>query len=605
MAAILSVEQLKQVYGSRTLFENINLVINEGERVGMIGPNGSGKSTLLKILAGLEVPTEGTRSLRKNARVGYLAQEDRFPPDATVHDALLDALRDEPIEDHERYVRAEIQLSRLKFPDPSQRVASLSGGWKKRLAVGRLLARQPDMLLLDEPTNHLDLDGIEWLEQLLRGESFTFLVVSHDRYLLESTCDRIIELNAAYPQGYFSINGNYSQFLEKKDEFLEGQQRQQQSLAGKVRREVEWLRRGAKARTTKAKYRIDEANRMQSDLADLKNRNAQGRKVAVDFTSSERRSNKLIVAKEIAVRYGDRTLFSHLTFHLEPKQKLGLLGTNGSGKTTLLKLLNDQAAPHEGTVRRGEGVRVALFDQNRAQLDPNSLLRDALSPSGDQVMFQGKPLHIEAWARRFLFRSEQLDLPVSFLSGGEQARVLLARMMLVPADVLMLDEPTNDLDIPSLEVLEQSLIEFPGAVVLITHDRYLLEQVATSILGLDGQGGFGFYPSYEAWQEARQAAEQAKRPATPAPKPAKSVAAPAAGRSKGLSFKEKKELETMEQEIQATEERVETLQQGMSDPAILNDHVRMQEQCRLLDEAHARVEQLYARWQELEQKQSG
>lgn len=598
MGALLSCENLRQAFSARTLFEGINLVINEGERIGMIGPNGSGKSTLLKILAGTKTPTDGTRSLRKNARVGYLAQMDEFRPGATVRSALLDASHDESIEDHERYVRVETQLSKLQFVDAEQPVAALSGGWRKRLAIGCVLVQAPDLLLLDEPTNHLDLDGIFWLEQLLKGASFTYLVVSHDRYLLQNSCDRVIELSAVYPQGSFSVDGNYSRFLEKRAEFLDGQARQQQSLASKVRREVEWLQRGPKARTSKAKYRIDEAGRMQADLADLQNRNAQARRAALDFTSSERRANKLLAVLNVSKSMGDRALFSGLSFHLEPGQKLGLLGTNGSGKTTLLRLLTGQLQPDQGEVRRAEGVRVALFDQNRAQLDQNELLRHALAPTGDQVVFQGKPVHIEAWARRFLFRSQQLDLPVSHLSGGEQARVLLARMMLEPADVLMLDEPANDLDIPSLEVLESSLNDFPGAVVLITHDRYLLEEVSTSILGLDGAGGFGFYVSYEHWLEARQAAEAARRP-TEKVKPSK-PAQPAAAKRKGLSFKEKKELESIEGDIHAAETQVALIQQTLEDPAVVANHVRLRDQCQALEAAQARVNQLFARWEELE-----
>lgn len=605
MAALLSGENLRHAYGSRTLFAGINLVVNEGDRVGMIGPNGSGKSTLMKILAGIETPTEGSRSLRKNARVGYLAQEDRFAEGATVRSALFDAVADEPIEEHEKYTRVEVQLGKLQFADAEQPVSALSGGWRKRLAVGCMLVRAPELVLLDEPTNHLDLDGILWLEGLLRNSTFSYLVISHDRYLLENACDRVIELSAVYPLGSFGVDGNYSRFLEKRAEFLDGQARQQQSLASKVRREVEWLKRGPKARTTKAKYRIDEAGRMQSDLADLANRNAQGRRVNVDFSASDRRANKLLALKDVEKSFDGRQLFSGLSFHLEPGQKLGLLGTNGSGKTTLLKLMTQQIEPDAGTVKKAEGARVALFDQNRAQLNPADLLRRALAPTGDQVVFQGKPIHIEAWCRRFLFRSEQLDLPLSQLSGGEQARVLLARMMLEPADVLMLDEPTNDLDIPSLEVLEQSLLEFPGAVVLITHDRYLLEQVSTSLLGFDGQGGFGFYVDYEQWLEAREQAAESRRQAEAAVrKPVKAVVAstPQQNKRKGLSFKEKKELETIESDIHSAEEKVAEIEKSLSNPQVIADHVRLQTQCVALEQAQAKVVQLFARWEELEAK---
>lgn len=608
MAALLSGEGLRHAFGPRTLFEGIQLVINEGDRIGMIGPNGAGKSTLLKILAGLEMPSGGACSTRRGLRVGYLDQMDRFPADATVRSSLWDALADDSLAEHQKHARVETQLGKLEFPEPEQPVAALSGGWRKRLALARLLAREPDLLLLDEPTNHLDLDGILWLERLLQGAKFSFLLVSHDRYLLENTCTRVIELSAVYPKGSFGVTGNYSRFLEKREEFLAGQARQETSLASRVRREVEWLQRGPKARTTKAKARIDEAGRMQSELSELKTRNDQGRRVAVDFTATDRRANKLLALDGVTKALGGRRLFQNLSFHLEPGQKLGLLGANGSGKTTLVRLLAGSLEPDGGAIKRALGVRVALFDQNRAKLNPSDRLRDALAPShADQVIFQRKNIHIEAWARRFLFRSEQLELPLSSLSGGEQARVLLARMMLEPADLLMLDEPTNDLDIPSLEVLEESLIEFPGAVVLITHDRYLLERVATSLLGLDGAGGFGFYPDFESWIEARRRAVEANKLPRGAPKRGKSPGfSPATGpvKRKGLSFQEKQEWERIEEDILAAEESVAGIQNKLADPAVIADHVRLQEACAALDRAQVEVNRLYARWAELEAKQA-
>lgn len=603
MAALLSTENISQTFGARTLFHGINLSLNEGERVGMIGPNGAGKSTLLKILAGLETPTEGTRSLRKGARVVYLPQEDVFSPEETVRSSLLNALSNERLEEHEKEVRVEKQISRLEFSDPEQNASSLSGGWRKRLAICRLLVLEPDLVLMDEPTNHLDLDGIFWLEGVLAATNLTFLAVSHDRYLLENSCDRIIELSAAYPQGSLSIDGNYSKFLEKREQFLAGQAQQQQSLANQVRREIEWLRRGPKARTTKAKYRVDEAGRMQQELADLRTRNSQNKRVDVDFSASDRRSNKLINLKNVSKSLGGRKLFGGLSVVLERGQKLGLLGANGSGKTTLVKLLTGEMTPDEGSIERGEGIRVALFDQNREQLDLSITLRQALAPDGDQVYFQDRRIHVAAWSQRFLFRPEQLDLPLSQLSGGEQARVLLARMMLIPADVLILDEPTNNLDIPSLEVLEDSINEFSGAVVLITHDRYLLERVSTGLLGLDGQGGFGLYTDFEHWKGARDEAKQ--KSAVKVEKPAKPMKSALPTKSKGLSYKEKKELETMESDIHTAEELVAELQKRVEDPAIVSNHVKLAEACKVLEEAQARVNQLYARWEVLEAKQSG
>jgi ABC transport system ATP-binding/permease protein len=603
MAALITAENLRQTFGSRTLFEGVQFSINDGDRLGMIGPNGSGKSTLLKVLAGLETPSDGLRTVRKNLRIGYLSQADAFDPGDTVRSAVQRAAEHLPLDPHERSTLAEIQIGRLEFPDPDQRAVDLSGGWRKRLSIACTLAGQPDLLLLDEPTNHLDIEGIAWLEKTLLASGLAFLVISHDRYLLEQICNQVIELNGMFPQGSFRVDGNYSKFLEKRAEFLDGQLRQQQTLANKVRREVEWLRRGPKARTTKAQARIDRAGQLIDSLAESKSRQAENKRVAIDFTSSQRRSNKLIQLRGVSKSMGGKPLFAGLDLFLERGERLGLLGANGTGKSTLLKLITAQTDPDEGSVVVGEGIKVALFDQNRAQLDLSQPLRTALAPTGDHIVFQGKPLHIEAWSKRFLFRSEQLDLPLSSLSGGEQARVLLARMMLTPADVLLLDEPTNDLDIPSLDVLESSLLEFPGAVVLITHDRYLLEQVSTSILGLDGGGSFGFYPDFDRWTQAKESAARAPRVEKSATKVAPTASKPA-NKGKGLSFKEKQELVGIEPAIHQAEAEASQIQASLSDPAIMADHVRLHEQCEALEIVQAKISQLFARWEELEAKQN-
>jgi ATP-binding cassette subfamily F protein uup len=602
MAAILSCENLRQTFGSRTLFEGIQFSINDGDRMGMIGPNGSGKSTLLKILAGTETPSEGTRAARKNLRIGYLSQADAFQENDTVRSALIRAADDLPIDSHERIVQVDAQISRLEFTDANQAVKDLSGGWRKRLSIACTLIRSPELLLLDEPTNHLDLEGISWLERTLVASSLSFLIISHDRYLLERICNQVIELNPIFPMGSLRIDGNYSKFLEKRQKFLDGQLRQQQTLANKVRREIEWLRRGPKARTTKAKSRVDAAGQLIDNLAEMKARQAENKRVEIDFSASDKRSNKLISLKGVSKTMGDGPLFSNLSLHLERGQRLGLLGANGTGKSTLLRIMTREVSPDAGQIIVGEGIKVALFDQNRAQLDLSQSLRDALSPTGDHVLFQGKRLHIEAWSKRFLFRSEQLDLPISSLSGGEQARVLLARMMLTPADVLLLDEPTNDLDIPSLDVLESSLLEFPGAVVLITHDRYLLEQVSNSILGLDGAGEFGYYPSFEAWEEAKAAAASNRKEKPETRSPARPLSSP---KNKGLSYKEKNELAGIEPAIHALEEEASQIQARLAEPAVMADHVRLQRECQALEEVQTKIAQLFTRWEELEAKQAG
>jgi len=600
MAHLLSCDTISKSYGLRPLFHGISFGIDEGERLGLIGPNGSGKSTLLQILAGMDAPDEGEVTMRRGLRLGFVPQVDVFPEGAMVESVLLDALADSPLDAHERRVRADVMMGKMEFLDSSQPAAALSGGWRKRLALARALVTEPEVLLLDEPTNHLDLEGILRLERLLLEAPFACIVVSHDRYLLERVADRVVEISRAYPGGFFNAEGRYSDFLLKREELEQGQQSRQQALQSMVRREVAWLQRGARARTTKAKGRIEDAGLLMAELAETQERNAQHRAVQIDFTAGGRRTKKLLTIKGLEKSLGGRTLFRGLELELLAGMRLGLLGPNGSGKTTLLRLLAGELEPDRGTVWHAENLRIVTFEQHRRALDPRLTLRQALSPTGDQVDYRGQAIHVTAWAKRFLFTPEQLPLPVSELSGGEQARIYIAELMRQPADVLILDEPTNDLDIPSLEVLEASLADFAGTLVLVTHDRYLLDRLCTGLLALDGRGAAEPYADYAQWEN-----KQAERDAAPRPTPAKPVAPPRPSTPKTpklLTWREERELEGMEAAIQAAEAEVSTALQAMQDPAVLADHQRLHEWSLEHHAAEQRVDTLYARWGELEEK---
>ena len=594
---LLTGRNLSKSYGPRLLFSGITIGLAEGERIGLIGANGSGKTTLLRIFAGLEQPDEGDLIARRQLRVGYVPQEDLFHEQRSVLDTVADGV-DDHLDEHERHLRAAILLDRAGFSETAQPAAALSGGWRKRLAIVRQLAGEPELLLMDEPTNHLDVEGIRWLEMLIAAAPFATLTVSHDRRFLESVANRIIEIGRQYPDGFLSHTGRYSDFVEKRDAFLAAQQGRQQALASGVRREIEWLRRGAKARTTKAKGRIQRADAMMSELAELRTRNTAQGAAGVEFTSSQRKTRKLLELQRVAKSLGGRELFRDVSLVLSPGTKLGLLGPNGSGKSTLIRLITGEIEPEAGEIIRADGLRIVLFDQHREQLDPEQSLRRALAPTGDNITFQGQSMHVAGWAKRFLFRAEQLDLPVKELSGGEQARVLVARLMLREADVLILDEPTNDLDIPTLEVLEQSLEDFAGALVLVTHDRYLLDRVSTEIMALDGKGGakpFADLTQWERWREEQEQADSAAKKAAEAPKPR----APASAK-KRLNWNEQRELEAMEQAILAAEERAQALHAQVADPAVMADRDRMHTACEQLGAAQQEVERLYARWAELE-----
>jgi ATP-binding cassette subfamily F protein uup len=603
MAFLFRCDSLGKSYGSRQLFRDISISFEDGERTGLIGPNGSGKSTLLKILAGLEQTDEGTLTIRRNIRLGYVPQADVFTAGATVRDVLRSSGTPDGVDEHDMDVKAAILMDKIGFNDPDQEADSLSGGWRKRLAIARQLIRDPDVVLFDEPTNHLDLEGIEWLERVLATAPFAFLLCSHDRYFLQATTNRTVELSTAYANGFLSVPSPYTEFLVKKEEYLVAQASLETSVAGKVRRELEWLSRGAQARSTKAKGRIQQAGELVDELKELKTRNTRQGAAGVDFVGSERQTRRLLAAEKVSKKMGDRLLFKDVGFTLGPGDKLGLVGPNGSGKTTLIKLMTNQLQPDSGQFRRADGLRVVVFDQARQALEQNQTLKQALSPGGESLQFRGQTIHVSSWAQRFLFRSQQLDMAVRDLSGGEQARILIARLMLQPADVLILDEPTNDLDIASLEVLETSLADFPGALVLVTHDRYMLDRLATEMLGLDGKGNAAIYPDRNQYERARLAANKAAAKAekaqaspvsnTPKPKP------------KGLSYMEQREWDAIEEVILAAEVASEKAQMALGAEDVMADRKKMLVAAKVASEAQAAVEKLYARWQELDAKKNG
>jgi ATP-binding cassette subfamily F protein uup len=600
MSFLLSCQSLTKSFGRRPLFRNISLGVGDGERVGLIGPNGAGKSTLLKILSAQEKPDEGSVSTRRGARIAYVGQADHFPEGAAIHSTLAEAAGPGLHED-EALLKVQVFLAQIGFPAEDAPLASLSGGWRKRVALARALIQEPDLLLLDEPTNHLDIQGILWLEETLRRGAFAAVVVTHDRYFLDNVATRMVEINRAYADGFLSFSGAYSAFLDQKAAYLAGQERLQDSMETQARREVAWLRRNPQARTTKADYRIREAHKLLDDLADVKQRNAEGRPIDVDFNATRRKTRELLVAKEVSRSIEGRTLFRDVSMTLTPGAKVGLAGPNGSGKTTLLRVLTGDLPSETGSIARADGLRVVYFDQHRAPLNPSDSLRNALSPSGDTVNYAGRSMHVAAWAKRFLFSTEQLEMPVAALSGGEQARVMIARLMLQPADLLILDEPTNDLDIPSLQVLEESLEEFPGAILLVTHDRYLLDRVSTQVLALDGEGGAAWFADYAQWEDALRARQEAaRRPAAKTERPA-GAAAPSAPR---LTASERKELSRMEESIMAAEARVEEIQRSLGDPAVATDPAKLQQAWEEQQKAQEAVTHLYARWEELEARRA-
>ena len=687
MPPILNAQSVTKQFGAKPLFKDISLTVEDSDRIGLIGPNGAGKSTLLALLAGQVEPDSGELAVRKRARAAYVPQDSRFAAGLSVRQVLENALAAANVNEAEREGRLRELAGRAGFADLDAEAASLSGGWRKRLAIVEAMVIEPDVMLLDEPTNHLDLAGIEWLEELLANSPFAAVTVSHDRYFLESTSSQIVELNRIFADGLFRVKGTFSRFLEEKQAYLESQSRQQESLRNRVRTEIEWLRRGPKARTTKSKARIDTANAMIGQLASMDSRTTVN-SVGIDFEASMRKTKRLVefdnvtcaipadattdepvapVSGPAEVRASGphrgslvtghdvprspatgpsrrggfsradattkiagalaptnapapRTLFTGLNFILKAGMKVGLVGPNGSGKTTLLRLLRGEIEPAAGTIKRAEALRLVYLSQMR-DLDESLTLRRALAPEGDGVNYQGRIIHVASWASRFLFTGEQLNQPVRNLSGGERARVLIAKLMLEPADVLLLDEPTNDLDIPSLEILEDNLLEFPGALVLVTHDRYLLNRVSSIVLGLDGRGSIAQFADFAQWedwlaeQDAAQSSAQnaaqsgktqrradgsvsAKQSQANSSNPANS----ASSAKKKLSYLEAREFAIIEEKVEESDARLHAARERVEHPEIASDAAALQQALAELDAAQHESDALYSRWAELTEK---
>lgn len=609
MSEILATYQnLSKSYGADTLFQGFNFSIFKNQKIGFIGPNGVGKSTLLKVLSGIDEADTGNTSLKKGTKRVYLPQNETFPQEKTISQILEDTLTQNHIEEADKLYLISFYLTEGGFENPDQKVKELSGGWKKRLSIIKALIQEPDILFLDEPTNHLDLKGILWLENLLKKKNITYLLISHDRYFLNKTTNEIIELNPIFKDGYFKSDGNYDDYLKNKEHFIQEMQNKEANLKGKLKHELEWLQRGAKARTTKAKSRVQNAHALIESYKDIKKQNRSSQKMNLDFEYSNRNTKKLIELIKVHKSFGEKNILENFNLKISPNMKIGLLGHNGTGKTTLLKLMTKELEPSTGTVKHADFLKMSTFDQNRTIKDPNEPLRHIISNTGDTIVYQDKPLHIISWAKKFLFEPDQLDQPIKTLSGGEQAKALLARVMLEPADVLFLDEPTNDLDIPSLEALEDSLDLFPGAIVFVTHDRYFLEKLATHIIGFHNNGEVHIYSDFQQWDTAEkqsQSTEETKNLKTTKTETEKAAPTKNNKNPGKLSYKYQRELDMMEENILNAESHLEGLQQKLNQSQQNLNHSELQDLCDQITKSQEKVNQLYSRWEELENMKNG
>jgi ABC transport system ATP-binding/permease protein len=640
-------------FGSRTIFDGLTLTLGEGERVGLVGVNGSGKSSLMRILARAAPPDRGEVQLRRGALVTYLPQEPSFPSGATVaselevaraplraaldahaslsarlaaeadpatHDRLLAELaaasdRVEHLGGWDTAHEARRLLDRLGVTDWDRPVAELSGGARKRVAIARALLTHPDLLLLDEPTNHLDADTVDWLEEEIDRLEGALLLVTHDRYFLDDLVDRMVEITPG--GGVASFPGNYEAYLEAKLEAEENAAVAHHKRERWISEELAWLRRGVEARRTKSKARIERARRLMAERGP-----ARPKVAAFRVAAPPRLSHVVIEAREIAKRFDGRTVLDGVSFTLGRGERVGLVGPNGAGKTTFLRVLLGELAPDAGEVVTGKRTKVAYYDQQRTRLDPEVTLYEAAGggppdrAGEDFVELSGRKVALRDYLDDLLFPVAMQRLRVKALSGGERNRLLLAKLFLEGANVLALDEPTNDLDLVTLSVLERLLLDFDGSVLLVTHDRYFLDKVATAILAFEGEGRAVRYPgNYEMYRTLRDQADAARRAEAAPGRPERAAPAPAAAppadgvraRKPGkLSFKEQRELEGMEQAILEAEARKAELEAALSDPATYQrDGAGVARRREDLDGATAEVERLYARWQELEALRGG
>ena len=599
MTQILNVRSIEKSYGNNTLFSNLSFDLKQKEHLGLIGMNGSGKSTLLKIICNKAQPDFGEFNLKTNTKCLYVPQKENLDQEKTVLENLSIEIKKYVHDEKELTKAVKRALGTGKFDDADQKCESLSGGLQKRLAITRAIACEPDLLLLDEPTNHLDINGILWLEKLLKNAKFSFIVVTHDRYFLNMVCNNIMELGKQYPDGFLRVKGNYTKFKKERLNFIHAQKQQQASLSSKMQREDQWLKQGAKARTTKAKYRINQAEDLREELYNIKSRNKETSTVDIDFSATGRQTKRLVTVSNIEKSFKGKQIFKSITLNLMKNSCLGVVGENGSGKSTLINILAKKSEPDFGKINWVENLKIGFLDQQRLNLDPEITLKQAISPTGkDSITYKNRTIHIVTWAKKFLFSPQDLDMPIKRFSGGEKAKILIAKLMLEPADLLLFDEPANDLDIPSLEILEQSISEFPGAVVIVSHDRYFLEKVSDQILYLDGEGNHKIVAGYDQILKDKKRKQDNQKI-----KKIKKNKIKTNSKIK-FSFNEKFELEHIEEKILEIESNIKKLEKSISDPIIIANPVKLAEYCSQLQQEKEKTDKLYERWDELETKKA-
>ena len=615
---ILTAMELSVSFGQQIILDNASLSIHLGDRIGLVGRNGSGKSTFLKIISGLSESDSGKVAKQKDLIVGFLPQEFTLNEEQTVYENILsgadrinqivdeyeklpfDSIKREELEKKINLLdgwninnRIDYLIKSLHVPDSNSTVANLSGGEKRRVALAHALIAQPELLILDEPTNHLDTDSIEWIENFLKSYKGTCIFVTHDRYFLDRISNRIVELSNGK---FYSHNGNYTDYLINKAErqsILANEEKKRQNF---LRRELSWVVRGPKARGTKSKSRLDK-------YYEVLNKKNTGKEINVELVipESEKLGNKILNLKNVEVKLGSKTLIKDLSFMFNQGRKIGVVGKNGIGKTTLLKTILGELKPTKGIIEIGEKTKFNYIDQNRILLNDNNTVLEAIGEGSEVIRFGNREMTVWTYLRRFLFTDDRIKTKVGRLSGGEKSRLTLAAILKNGGNFLILDEPTNDLDLPTLRILEEALIEFDGCLIIVSHDRYFLNRVCNGIFAFEGDGKVYFSEgNYDYYLGKKKGRVESKAVDN------KKINYKPKLRVKKLSWKETKELETIEEEIIIAEEEVTKLENIFSS---VDFHIKysnnITELTQQFEAAKLKVKNLYDRWEELEKLKNG
>ncbi|HKI79963.1 MAG TPA: ABC-F family ATP-binding cassette domain-containing protein [Ignavibacteriaceae bacterium] len=617
---ILTALELEVHYGEQVILDKASLTIHENDRIGLVGRNGAGKSTFLKIISGLLLTDSGEVAKRKNLVVGFLSQEFTLDEALNVYENILCGAEAETnlIKEYERTPfdapnkhhleetilqkdswnlekRINVLIRSLDAPEAERNIITLSGGEKRRVALCRALISKPDLLILDEPTNHLDTKSIEWLENFLASYKGTCVFVTHDRYFLDRIANRIVELSSG---NFFSHQGNYTDYLINRSERQAIKEVEEHKRQVFLKRELEWVRRGPRARRTKAKSRLDnfyELSAQTNDEVELD--------VELIIPPAERLGKKVVELKNVGIKLGERILFDKFNFNFEAGKKIGVVGHNGAGKTTLLKMILGELNPTKGKIEIGENTRFNYVDQARLLLNEEDTVIRAIGEGSETIKFGKNQLSIWTYLRRFLFTDDRINTEVGRLSGGEKSRLTLAKILCAGGNFLMLDEPTNDLDLPTLRILEEALTAFEGCVMVVSHDRYFLNRVCNGILALEGNGEIYYSEGgYDYYIEKKKLRENENEKGKSIEKKESNAGeSRVKAKPKKLSYKDALELETIEEKIVEAESEVEEIEKTFTSPDFYVKHgEKINELTAELDEAKEKVKKLYERWEELE-----